>query len=142
MEMKVTSILDLQEYAKGAVVELPGFAEGQPFVARLRRPSMLVLAKSGKIPNELLATADSLFNGTKRATNNPNALKEITGILEIMAEAALVEPSYSDLKEVGLDLTDEQFMAIFNYTQAGVRALDSFRSQHEPQTPAGNGAAV
>lgn len=142
MEMKVTSILDLQEYAKGVIVELPGFAEGQPFVARLRRPSMLVLAKSGKIPNELLATADSLFNGTKRATNNPNALKEITGILEIMAEAALVDPSYNDLKEVGLDLTDEQFMAIFNYTQAGVRALDSFRPQHEPQTPAGNGAAV
>lgn len=140
-ELKVTSILDLQEYAKGVLVELPDFAEGQPFVVRLRRPSMLVLAKSGKIPNELLATADALFNGTKKE-KNPNALKEITGILEIMADAALAEPTYAEVKEAGLDLTDEQFMAIFNYTQAGVRALDTFRPKHESEASAGNGAAV
>ena len=33
---EVTSISQLNEYAKGQLVELPSFGEGQPFFARLR----------------------------------------------------------------------------------------------------------
>ena len=55
--MNITTLADLQSYAAGTIVRFPDFAEGQPFVARVRRPSMLVLAKQGKIPNTLLAAA-------------------------------------------------------------------------------------
>ena len=65
----ITSIAQLSEYAKGQVVRLPDFAPDQPFVARLKRPSMLVLAKSGKIPNSLLETASSLFDGKSNMAN-------------------------------------------------------------------------
>lgn len=53
---QITSLQNLKTYTKGQIVELPPFAEGMPFVARLKRPSMLALVKSGKIPNELLVT--------------------------------------------------------------------------------------
>lgn len=57
----VTTIDDLRRYAKGSLVKLPSFAAGQPFVARLKRPSMMELVKNGEIPNELLTRANELF---------------------------------------------------------------------------------
>lgn len=40
-KLKVTSLAELVEYSKGVIVELPEFAEGQPFVVRMTRPSMM-----------------------------------------------------------------------------------------------------
>ena len=37
IQLTVTSIEDLKKYARGTIVELPCFAEGQPFVARLNK---------------------------------------------------------------------------------------------------------
>lgn len=132
MEQKIlpiTPLESLQEYARGAIVQLPSFSEDQPFVARLRRPSMMTLAKSGKIPNSLLNTANSLFMGKGIDSNNEGALKEVLSIVDILCDAAFVEPTYSQLKEAGVELTDEQYMAVFNYTQQGVKALEPFREK-------------
>ena len=132
MEQKIlpiTPLESLQEYARGAVVQLPPFSEDQPFVARLRRPSMMALARSGKIPNSLLNTANSLFMGKGMDSNNEGALKEVLSIVDILCDAAFVEPTYSQLKEAGVELTDEQYMAVFNYTQQGVKALEPFRGE-------------
>lgn len=132
MEQKIlpiTPLESLQEYARGAIVQLPSFSEDQPFVARLRRPSMMALAKSGKIPNSLLNTANSLFMGKGVDSNNEGALKEVLSIVDILCDAAFVEPTYSQLKEAGVELTDEQYMAVFNYTQQGVKALEPFREK-------------
>lgn len=132
MEQKIlpiTPLESLQEYSRGAVVQLPPFSEDQPFVARLRRPSMMALAKSGKIPNSLLNTANSLFMGKGLDSNNEGALKEVLSIVDILCDAAFVEPTYSQLKEAGVELTDEQYMAVFNYTQQGVKALEPFRGE-------------
>ena len=83
---EVTSISQLNEYAKGQLVELPSFGEGQPFFARLRRPSMLALAKSGKIPNSLLATANRMFDSSLD-TKNENMLKDFYMVIETILEA-------------------------------------------------------
>lgn len=127
--MQTTSIFDLQTYAQGTLVRFPDFAEGQPFVARVRRPSMLVLAKQGKIPNTLLTSANELFNkgGAGLDSDNENMLGDIYSICEIICDAALKEPTYQQIKDAGLELSDDQLMAIFNYTQTGARALESFR---------------
>lgn len=127
--MSVTSVFDLQTYAKGTLVRFPDFAEGQPFVARVRRPSMLVLAKQGKIPNTLLTSANELFSkgGGGMDGDNENMLADIYSICEIICESALKEPTYQQIKDAGLELSDDQLMAIFNYTQTGVKALESFR---------------
>ena len=131
MEQKITSIDQLKQYAQGQVIELPAFSEDQPFVARLKRPSMLALAKANKIPNSLLLTANNLFAGSGVDTKKPEALKDVFSVLDVICEACFVEPTYQDLREAGVELTDEQYMFLFNYTQRGVRALESFRSQSQ-----------
>lgn len=129
-ESKVTSIYDLQRYAKGQIVRLPDFAEGQPFIARMRRPSLLIMAKSGKIPNRLLSTATNLFSGgSDKNANTDSLLSDTYDVCEAIAEAALVEPTLSDIKNSGIELSDNQLIAIFNYAQRGVEALDNFRKK-------------
>lgn len=123
---EVTSISQLNEYSKGQLVELPSFGEGQPFFARLRRPSMLALAKSGKIPNSLLATANRMFDSSLD-TKSESMLKDFYMVIETILEAAFVEPTYQEIKDAGVQLSDDQMIFVFNYTQQGVRALDQFR---------------
>lgn len=129
--MNITSITDLQSYAGGTVVRFPDFAEGQPFVARVRRPSMLVLAKQGKIPNTLLNSAGELFSkgGAGFDADNENMLGDMYDIMDIIATSALIQPSMEEIKAAGLELSDDQMMAIFNYTQTGVKALETFRKE-------------
>lgn len=129
--MNITTLADLQSYAAGTVVRFPDFAEGQPFVARVRRPSMLVLAKQGKIPNTLLTSAGELFSkgGAGMDVSNENMLSDVYGICEVIARASLVQPTYDDIINAGMELSDDQIMAIFNYTQNGVKALESFREE-------------
>lgn len=129
--MSITSASDLQSYAVGAVVRLPDFAEGQPLVARIRRPSLLVLAKSGKIPNTLMVTAGELFSkgGAGLDADNINMLGDMYDILHIICESALIQPSLYEIEAAGLQLSDEQMMAIFNYAQTGIKALESFRQE-------------
>lgn len=127
--MEITTVSDLQRYSAGTIIRLPDFGDGQPFVARVRRPSMLILAKKGKIPNALLTSAGELFTkgGSGVDTDNENMLSDMFDIMEIMCESALISPTYKEIKEAGLELSDDQMMAIFNYAQAGVKALESFR---------------
>lgn len=125
----ITSFTDLQGYAKGTVVRFPDFAAGQPFVARVRRPSLLVLAKQGKIPNALLTTAGELFTKGSGGmdADNIGMLGDMYEVCEIIAQAALISPTYEEITKAGVQLSDDQLMAIFSYTQTGVKALDSFR---------------
>lgn len=127
----ITDFSSLQAYAQGVIVRLPDFAEGQPFVARIKRPSMLVLAKSGKIPNSLLNAAGTLFaeGGSGMDADNPNMLSDMYDVCKVICESALVQPTMSEIESAGLVLTDEQVMAIFNYTQVGVKALENFREE-------------
>ena len=128
--MAVTTLHDLQTYTSGSIVKLPDFAEGQPLIARMKRPSMLALAAHGQIPNSLLTTASQMFTGDVNqqvGINDSNVLKDMYDICHTMAEATLVEPTLAEIEGAGLELTDEQLMAIFNYTQAGIKALENFR---------------
>lgn len=131
-QLVVTSLEKLKSYAGGNIVQLPSFAEGQPFVARLKRPSLMALAKQGKIPNALLVKANELF--TNEAGHDPedeNMMAEMFDVLEVMAEATFVEPTYEQIKQAGVELTDEQMMFIFTYGQKGVQALEMFRTDTE-----------
>lgn len=129
MEHTVTTIEEISGYQKGQVVQLPDFAEGQPFYARLRRPSILALVKSGKIPNGLLTTANKLFSGKGVEDNNKNYLSDVLGVFDVLCEATFVEPTWQDMKTARVELTDEQYLAVFQYTQRGVQALETFRKQ-------------
>lgn len=139
---KTTSFEQLQEYAKGTLVELPEFSEGQKFFARLRRPSMLVLAKTGKIPNRLLNTANKLFMESGITPEDEAFMPEAFEVFDAILEASFVEPTYKQIKESGIELTDEQMMFVFSYTQQGVKALERFRNVTANNKRNRNGKAV
>ena len=130
-ELKLTTLNDLEKYSKGQLVELPPFAEGQPFVARIKRPSMLQMVANGTIPNILLIKAQQLFLEETESfdPDDENMMKEMLQILEIMAKESLLEPKYEQIKECGLQLTDDQLMFLYNYSQQGVKILEPFRTE-------------
>lgn len=130
MTLKVTDIKALKKIAGGEVVELPGFSE-TPFVARLRQPSLVGLVASGKLPNHLIGVATALFNNdtdkVEKTLETQKGIANLYEIMEIMAENCLMEPTLAEIKEAGLELTDIQLTAIFNYSQRGAKALEQFR---------------
>ena len=85
--LQITSIDELKSYANGTVVELPSFSEGQPFVARLKRPSLLGMVKQGKIPNTLLVRANELFvqTGAGFDVEEENMMEQMFDVLDLMA---------------------------------------------------------
>lgn len=129
----VTTLDQLRSYKDGAIVELPPFAEGQPFMARVQRPSMMRMLETGQIPNELVVRANQLFlNGAEGFNpHQENVVKEIYPVLVNVAKACLIEPTYDQIVETGMELTDEQLMFLFSYMQEGVRTLESFRAKQE-----------
>lgn len=139
VQVAVTPLSDIVKMSKGEVVELPGFKSDQKVYFRLVRPSMLMLAKTGQIPNSLLSRAADLFSKGSRSFNNDDGdvLAESYDVLNSIARAAMVEPTMDQLTSNGVSLTDEQLMAIFNYTQNGVNSLSQFREQ-----PAGNAPTI
>lgn len=128
---KVISIDELKKLAEGELVELPSFKSDEKILVRLRRPSLMQLVKMGKIPNDLLVEANKLFvqggGAVSKNVDDPNALKNMVDIMECICEQAFVEPTYKQIKEAGIQLTDSQFLAVFEYTQNGVANLKSFR---------------
>lgn len=126
-EADITNITDIVKYTSGSIVRLPDFADGQKFIAKLKRPSMLALMKSGRIPNSLLNQATQLFKSGAGSLGKGSGIDDLYDIMEIILEEAMVAPSYKDLKEAGVQLSDDQIMAVFSYTQQGVRALENFR---------------
>lgn len=134
--IKVTSIDQLKLMSGGEIVKLPPFIQGQDFYAKLRRPSMLKLVQSGQIPNSLLRTANMLFSGgvDKELDRDDEFLKDMFDLIDVLAGAVFVEPSWTELKNAGIELTDEQYMFVFNYTQEGVKALEPFRENEETAT--------
>ena len=132
--LRVTSIEELKEYSSGSIVRLPDFAEGRPFYARLTRPSMMEMVKEDTIPNDLLVKANELF--TSRAINavtvtDKKMMQEMLSVFECICAAAFVEPTWQEIKEAGIKLTDQQYMFVFRYSQQGVEALGSFRPEQE-----------
>lgn len=98
-------------------VEIPGFEPGERITVLLRKISIISLASSGKIPNQLMGVVAKLFDGEgrqKKGSNSFENIVEMSKILAIIAEAAMVEPAYSEVKEF---LTDDQLNAIFEYSQ-------------------------
>jgi len=126
--MKVTSTDELQKVRNafsGEVVELPLFGDGQRFIAKLKRISLLELAKSGIIPNPLLGAVQEIYEGRQRAD-----IKKYAEVLDIVCSKALIEPAYDTVKDI---LIDAQKVAILAYSQHGVAGLLPFRALAELQ---------
>lgn len=127
-ELTITSIEDLKKSAGAQLLELPPFSAGTRFIVKGKRPSVLKLAAAGKIPNELMETANNMFmnGGARSNTRDKKLMVSMMKVLDVIAEQFFVEPTYQQIKDAGIELTDDQLMYIFNYSQEGVRALSRF----------------
>lgn len=123
--LQVTSLESIKEQLADKVVQLPGFTpEGEPFNARLHRLSLLELAESGSIPNELIGAVSQLY---AKGAAGIEGIQQTAKAFHFIAGKSLVEPSYQQLKEAGLSLTDGQLLSIYLYSVGGVESLKSFR---------------
>lgn len=130
--LQPTTFNQMKKYASDNIVEFPAFSNGEPFIAQVKQVSMMLLAKCGKIPNELISAATELFKSDGKAkdeTSQIEAMGKMYDLCLVMAEACLVSPTLKEIQDSGIQLTDEQMTAIFNYTQKGVKALKSFRQE-------------
>lgn len=132
--MQITSLEQLKGIKQTEIVELPAFEDGTPLVVEIKKPNMMQLMISGKIPNTLLTIATEMFNGKTgqlmgRASEDIETLKDLVGMMEVLAEASLVNPSYKDIKKLNIQLTENQLMSILMYSQGGVKSLENFRKQ-------------
>ena len=130
--MEKTPAHDFMKYAAGMEVELPGFTAKETISVRLRRPSLMLLAAEGKIPNSLLAAVEELF---EKGDKNTVSFKERAEIFRIVAMASLVSPSWEELQSAGVNLTDLQLLYIYNFSQTGVDTLRRFREKQRAEKP-------
>ena len=132
--MQVTSLEQLQAIKQTEIIELPSFEDGTKLNVEVKKPNMMQLIAAGKIPNTLLNSAMEMFNGKagekmQKAADNAGDLKDLVGMMNVIAEASLVNPTYKQIKELGIDLTDNQLMGLLMYSQGGIKALENFRNQ-------------
>ena len=132
--MQVTSLEQLQAIKQTEIIELPSFEDGTKLNVEVKKPNMMQLIAAGKIPNTLLNSAMEMFNGKagekmQKAADNAGDLKDLVGMMNVIAEASLVNPTYKQIKELGIDLTDNQLMGLLMYSQGGLKALENFRNQ-------------
>lgn len=142
--MSVISFEELKKLSEGEEVEIHGFASGTTITVRLGRPSLLRLASIGDIPNPLLPAANNLFATgiagamTEKGQHLPNTFK----VMEVIAKASLISPTYEDFEKAGLSLTDNQLIEIFQYAQVGVKSVEPFRKDGKDTDNDSNGKGL
>ena len=63
-------------------------------------------------------------------------------MLLTIAKASMVAPTYEELEAHGVELTDEQLVAIFRFSQLGVKSLERFRQLSSDHDGVDGGAAL
>lgn len=128
-ELKVTSLEEIKKSASGQLIAFTGWDE-KPWIAKVKRVSLLDMISEGVIPNSLLSAAEQVFAG-KQSSKKPVDIKETGTVFKAVAEAVLVEPTWNDLQDAGVKVTDEQLSELFQYAQGGINGLKRFRAEQK-----------
>jgi len=137
-EFKVISLEELKNQGS-EIIELSPFTGSKAINVRVKRLSILGLCEKGEIPNQLLGVARKLFYQDKIEQID---LKEYGKVIDIVCKNTLAEPSIEQLKEIELELTDEQKFELWAYSQRGVEGLKSFRKVAKGAIDNSNGKDV
>ena len=121
------SVISASEFRKRAtrVIQIDGFEPGEKIEVRIKPASLIALMVSGKLPNDLLATVEELFNKGDDLKNQDvfaqgaDKVKEIMGLIDLICDQSLVEPLFGEIKDV---ITDNQKMQIMSAAQGNVKA--------------------
>lgn len=121
--------IDLKAMAeKHGIIELEisGWGSGESITVKARRPSLYNMAAMGFIPNPIMGAMQAMFSGVTAKVDAVDARKQGECVIA-MAKYALVEPTYQQIEEAGLKLTDDQLMEIYTFAIGGAAALAAFR---------------
>lgn len=121
--------MDWQEAAKKYGIQeigLPGWGVDDTFLCKVRRPTLYNMAASGLIPNPLLSVVQDMFTVNSKKLDKIPLDKQGQALIQI-ARYAMVEPTYEEIVEAGLNLTDVQLLVLYTYAMGGVAALEPFR---------------
>ncbi|WP_219711984.1 hypothetical protein [Clostridioides difficile] len=58
-----------------------------------------------------------------------NFSKEMFEMMDIVAKEVLVNPTYAQIKKIGLELSIEQRLTLFNRIQGGTKSLENFHQE-------------
>lgn len=134
---KITTFSDLKKYADGVVLEFSPFSESQPFIAKVKRPPLIDILSTGKVPNELLPVALRLFEGEDKTKKEKTQMEvfeeseEVHEVFRIIARVCLVSPTYEEIEQAGMRLTSAQLVELYQYVNTGIEQLKFFRSDQE-----------
>lgn len=129
---KITRLEDLKNLQKTDIVDLGDFDNGVSLIVEMKKPSLMSMIRKKEIPNPLMKSAISLFSkgvGTfiTESMSDEKSISKFADLIEFFCEECFVTPKYSEIKELGIELTDEQLNAVLFYTQGGLTALENFR---------------
>lgn len=128
--MAVTPLETLLEMAPTQPEELAlsGWRPGTEISVRVKKPNFYTLLANNAIPNPLLPEMQKLFVRRQVAEEHAKGTQDFAKALIHIAKACLVEPSYAQLEEAGVELTDDQLLEICMYATLGPELLRTFRS--------------
>lgn len=136
---QVITIDQIQEKAKGVIVEIPDWEPRKKISVRLRAIDITPhLMETGAIPDELSVEVATMFGDEKVAQakqqekqqEKPEEYKirmeKFMPLLNAIAKEALVEPTYDEIQKI-YPLTLAQKMTIFQHVMAGIDKMKPFR---------------
>ena len=132
----MTNTTNLADVAANKIVqtlELPGWDEDHTFVCKAKRPSLYNMVSMGLIPNPLLSAVQQMFSGNAKVVDAVPLDKQAQTLMTI-AKYALVNPTYDQITEAGLELTDNQLLCLYSFALGGAQRLAAFRSAIRPGT--------
>ena len=128
------AIITAEQFRSKAVsiIKIPGFEQNEVFEIKVRKLSIVGLMSSGKIPNSLMKVVKDAFAGIKSSTqnggeDNTEAIMDKAGdigkLMDIVCREAMLEPTFEEVEDV---MNDAQKIAVFQFTQGGVEAVQPF----------------
>ncbi|CAM3004805.1 hypothetical protein HAHI6034_10870 [Hathewaya histolytica] len=139
--MTITSIDDMkkQQYVEAT---LPGWGIDDTITVKLKHFSLLDAASKGNIPNPLIGPVLDLFKGEGINVQEIQGLKSFSEVQNLFCELCLMEPTFKELKEAGIELTEEQKYIIYQFATGGAKALIPFSRKSKGDGPSEHGPDV
>jgi len=128
-EDRVITLEEIQQRARGEVVEIPDWDGRGTIRVRLRKIDLTpIIMQHGFLPNSLKVKVHEAFEGRppKPKGDVDLDLQKLMPALDEVARQALVDPPYDEVTKI-LPLTLTQKLAILSWVTKDLDALGSFR---------------
>lgn len=142
MDKKVISLAELQEMAKGEILEIRDWDGEGTICVRVKRMDLTpILGELRNLPNSLREVAHDVFEG--KDPTDPEVQKNLLAdpkmvdktlenlpmfekTIDTVCASVMVEPTLAEFKDT-VPLTLNQKVDIFNWAMRGVKSLENFR---------------